>query len=135
LRDRKKDIPLLAEYYLHQFAAKTNMPGRKMSKEFLNHLQKHSWKGNIRELRNTIQRALILADKDEILPTELPYQLQKADSHGVHSLSLANVEKDHIAKVLVHTKGNKTRAAELLGIGLTTLYRKMEEYNITSVKN
>ena len=105
------------------------------SSEAMHLLQHYPWKGNIRELRNTIQRALILADKDEILPTELPYQLQKADSHGVHSLSLANVEKDHIAKVLVHTKGNKTRAAELLGIGLTTLYRKMEEYNITSVKN
>ena len=135
LRDRSEDIPSLASYFLSFYVQKEKRNPVHFSREAMHLLQLYPWKGNIRELRNTIQRALILADKDEILPTELPYQLQKADSHGVHSLSLANVEKDHIAKVLVHTKGNKTRAAELLGIGLTTLYRKMEEYNITSVKN
>jgi two-component system NtrC family response regulator len=135
LRDRPEDIPALASNFLSYYVQKEKRNPVHFSGEAMHLLQHYPWKGNIRELRNTVQRALILTDKDEILPTELPYQLQKADSHAVHSLSLANVEKDHITKVLVHTKGNKTRAAELLGIGLTTLYRKLEEYNIAATKN
>jgi DNA-binding NtrC family response regulator len=78
-----------------------------------------------------VERASILAEGEEILPGNLPYEIQKHDITNNDSLSLASVEKSHIEKVLQYTKGNKTKTAEYLGIGLTTLYRKMEEYHIS----
>jgi DNA-binding NtrC family response regulator len=77
-----------------------------------------------------MERASILTDTGEILPEHLPYEIQKQNEKSSDGLTLASVEKNHIQKVLEFTKGNKTRAAEALGIGLTTLYRKMEEYHI-----
>jgi len=127
LNERKEDIELLAKYYLRFFA---NKAGRfvKMSDEFLNLLKRHQWKGNIRELKNVIERSVILAD-DSLTPDTLPPQFntQNADSN---SLDLQSIEKQHISKVLAYTKGNKTETARLLGIGLTTLYRKIDEYGL-----
>lgn len=128
LRKRVEDIPELATHFASYYAGKQNKFLR-MSKEALRLLMKHSWKGNTRELRNVLERASILAD-NEILPEHLPYDIQKQDQSS-QGLTLASVEKNHIQKVLEFTKGNKTKAAEALGIGLTTLYRKMEEYNIS----
>jgi two-component system, NtrC family, response regulator len=130
LRDRVEDIPLLANHFLLQFGSKANKPSLKLSKEALSLLLLHPWKGNIRELRNVLERAVILTDGNIILPEQLPYDIQKHNANNSTSLSLATVEKKHIEKVLLHTKGNKTKAAECLDIGLTTLYRKMEEYGI-----
>lgn len=129
LRDRVEDIPALAVHFLAIQAAKVNKPALHLSKEVLSMLQQYSWKGNIRELRNVLERSSILTDTDTILPEHLPWEIQKQDKDAGH-LALASVEKNHIQKVLAYTKGNKTRAAETLGIGLTTLYRKMEEYQI-----
>ena len=103
----------------------------------MEHLQAHDWKGNIRELKNVIERAVILEDSNQLTLSSLPFELQNIETGSQDSLSafnLSTIEKLHIQKVLHHTKGNKTKAAELLGIGLTTLYRKMEEYNIASGK-
>jgi len=86
-------------------------------------------------LKNIMQRAIILTDNGEISAAGLPYDIQRESKTGPVSLSLAHAEKNHIEKVLRHTQGNKTRAAELLGIGLTTLYRKMDEYNISPAKS
>ena len=132
LRERKKDIPLLAEHFLQVFAQKTNQRLEGMDKDFLSHLQDHDWKGNIRELKNVMERAVILADGPELTLLNLPLELQTTHEHS-HMLSafdLASVEKLHIQRVLNHTKGNKTEAARLLNIGLTTLYRKIDEYQI-----
>lgn len=134
LRERKKDIPALAQFYLKTFSAKTNNNVTGMSKEFLERLQRHNWKGNIRELKNIMERAVILADTPELTPDNLPLELQVINFDGHHSDSsfeLASVEKIHIQKVLLYTKGNKTETAKLLNIGLTTLYRKIEEYGLT----
>lgn len=131
LRDRIEDIPTLVDHFLSHYAVKQNKTRITVSKDALNLLQQHAWKGNIRELRNVLERASILADDSEILPEHLPYEIQKQDTTTSENLSLAAVEKSHIQKVLQHTKGNKTKAAECLGIGLTTLYRKMEEYHIS----
>lgn len=128
LRERTDDIPYLADYFLLYYSARQNKSLR-MSQEALQLLLKHQWKGNTRELRNVLERASILAD-EEILPEHLPYDIQKQDQSS-QGLTLASVEKHHIQKVLEFTKGNKTKAAEALGIGLTTLYRKMEEYHIS----
>lgn len=133
LRDRKKDIPLLAENFLNAFAQKTNKRIDGMSKDFISHLQNHQWKGNIRELKNVIERAVILADTSRLTSDGLPVELQINDTQqqsGVSAFELSSVEKLHIQRVLNHTKGNKTEAARLLNIGLTTLYRKIEEYKI-----
>jgi DNA-binding NtrC family response regulator len=130
LRDRTEDIPGLTNYFLSYYGRKENKPSLHIARETLKLLQQHSWKGNIRELRNVLERASILTDGNEILPEHLPYEIQKQGSSISDSLSLANVERSHIQRVLQYAKGNKTKAAEFLGIGLTTLYRKMEEYHI-----
>jgi two-component system NtrC family response regulator len=115
------------------FAAKGAKRIDGMSKDFLTHLQQHDWKGNIRELKNIIERATILSDGPELtvndLPTELRYATPKHNG-PLSAFDLASVEKLHIQRVLNHTKGNKTEAARLLNIGLTTLYRKIDEYHI-----
>jgi DNA-binding NtrC family response regulator len=129
LREHTEDIPALANHFLAYYAAKENRPVLHIQKEALQLLQRHSWKGNIRELRNVLERATIMAEGDTILAEHLPFDIQKQDK-GSSSLTLASVEKDHIQKVLRYTNGNKTKTAVLLGIGLTTLYRKMEEYGI-----
>lgn len=131
LRNRASDIPVLANYFLSHYAAKENKRDMRLDKDSLRLLNGYPWKGNVRELRNVLERAVILADENEILPEHLPYEIQTQDKTSSNNLSLANVEKKHIEKVLDHTKGNKTKAAEFLGIGLTTLYRKMEEYHIS----
>lgn len=133
LRERKKDIPLLANYFMKYFAERTNQNVTEMSKEFLEHLQHHEWKGNIRELKNIMERAVILATSPRLSVENLPLELQVINhkAHGTLSaFDLASVEKLHIQRVLNHTRGNKTEAAKLLNIGLTTLYRKIEEYGL-----
>jgi two-component system, NtrC family, response regulator len=134
LRDRKKDIPLIAEYYLRFFCQKSNKRIETMSKEFLDHLQQHEWKGNIRELKNIIERAVILSDGPQLTVDNLPTELQVTGlrmTGPISAFDLASVEKLHIQRVLNHTRGNKTEAARLLNIGLTTLYRKIEEYKLS----
>jgi two-component system NtrC family response regulator len=130
LRDRIEDVPELVDHFLSYYSNKENKPSIRISKDVLKLLQLHSWKGNIRELRNVLERASILTDSDEILPEHLPYDIQKQDKKTSENLSLVSVERIHIQRVLQYTNGNKTKAAECLGIGLTTLYRKMEEYHI-----
>lgn len=129
LRNRVEDLSLLADHFLQFYAARENKAVLKLSREALQLLQHHAWKGNIRELRNIMERATILAEGDSILSEHLPFEIQQQDQSSGH-LTLVSVEKSHIQKVLQYTKGNKTKAAIVLGIGLTTLYRKMEEYQI-----
>jgi two-component system, NtrC family, response regulator len=133
LRERSTDIPLLSQHFLKIYADKTNKQIGGMSKDFISHLQRHYWKGNIRELKNVIERAVILADEPILTVKELPQELQVILSEKGRILSafdLASVEKLHIQRMLNHTKGNKMEAARLLNIGLTTIYRKMEEYGL-----
>lgn len=132
LRIRKEDIPLLAEHFLHLYAAKTNGKVSGMNKEFITHLTEHEWKGNIRELKNVIERAVILTNDAELTTANLPLDFQALQQKGrpMSAFELASIEKLHIQRVLNHTKGNKMAAARLLNIGLTTLYRKIEEYQL-----
>ncbi|MEP6682046.1 MAG: sigma-54 dependent transcriptional regulator [Parafilimonas sp.] len=130
LRERLNDVPALAKHFLNIYVAKENKAAIQLSDKASKLLKNYTWKGNIRELRNVMERAVILAD-DIIMPEHLPYEIQNQNNSATHSLSLNSVEKSHIQKVLQYTKGNKTKAAEYLGIGLTTLYRKLEEYSIT----
>jgi two-component system, NtrC family, response regulator len=131
LRERIKDIPALANHFAMVFAAKTNKPVPVLQKEYLEALQHYDWPGNIRELKNIIERSVILNDEQQLTVKNLPVELQAAHPQSLHSaFELAGAEKLHVQKVLNYTKGNKTEAARLMGIGLTTLYRKIEEYKI-----
>ena len=135
LNERKEDIVPLAKYYAEQFAAKAGKHIKGLSEGFVRALQNHHWKGNIRELKNVMERALILEDTEYITVESLPFEMQNqslatVQGNALSAFSLASVEKLHIQRVLNHTKGNKTEAARLLDIGLTTLYRKIEEYKL-----
>lgn len=130
LAQRKTDIMMIAKHYLKEFSAKVNKPDFTMDDSFSDLLMKHVWKGNIRELKNVMERVVILADGNIATANLLPYEFH-AEVQEEDSMKMQVMEKQHINKVLKHTRGNKTEAARLLGIGLTTLYRKMEEYKIS----
>lgn len=128
LSQRKSDILLLARHYLKEFANKVNKPGFEMSDDFQELLMKHAWRGNIRELKNVIERVVILADGSLLDANLLPYEFHAEHlSNEGDMMKLETIEKQHIDKILKYTGGNKTETARLLGIGLTTLYRKIEK--------
>ncbi|MFD2519903.1 sigma-54-dependent transcriptional regulator [Emticicia soli] len=135
LRERIVDIEELATYFLYTFAHKTNKKITAISKPYLEALKQHSWKGNIRELKNIIERSVILTDDTELTVDSLPVELQHINTSAtkekiLSAFDLASAEKIHIQKVLNYTNGNKTETAKLLNIALTTLYRKLDEYQI-----
>lgn len=127
LRERRDDVELLVRYFIRQFSLKTNKPEPLITKPFLKALENHSWKGNIRELKNVIERSVILSEK-ELTEDTLP--LDFVTEENSDTFELATVEKKHIKKVLTFTGNNKTQTAKLLGIGLTTLYQKIKDYNL-----
>jgi two-component system NtrC family response regulator len=131
LRDRKEDIPLLTNYYVSVYAGKTNNMVKGVSPQVNEILQQHNWKGNIRELKNIIERAVILESSEYITESSLPYDIQdNLHNDQATIFDLALIERKHIQKVLHYANGNKTETSRLLNIGLTTLYRKIEEYGI-----
>lgn len=131
LNERTEDIPLLVEYFTGQFSQKLQKSIRSSSPAFLQALQQHQWRGNIRELRNILERACILSETSQLDVDSLPWDFLQHQNHiNENLLSLREVEKRHISRMLEHTQGNKSRSAELLGIGLTTLYAKIKEYQL-----
>ena len=134
LRERTGDIRILATAFAKSFSEKLSYAVNEMTPAFLEALEQQPWKGNIRELRNVIERSLIVCEGGRLDICDLPLEIQNThyecsdDSTG--RFELAAMERRHIARVLEYTKGNKTEAARLLKIGLTTLYRKIEEYKI-----
>jgi DNA-binding NtrC family response regulator len=105
---------------------------RNISHDFMEQLIHYSWCGNIRELKNLMERAVIMCDGTDLDPGHLPSDFQRLHNTNSErsSLFLTTVEKKHIQKVLAFTGGNKTEAARLLEIGLATLYRKIEAYEL-----
>lgn len=133
LRERAADIEPLATNFAKRFSLKSGKKIRALSPDFIKALQGNRWRGNIRELKNVIERSVIMADSDTLTIEDLPYEMQQPDFDGndpLSAFSLASIEKLHIRKVLNYTNGNKTETARLLNIGLTTLYRKIEEYKL-----
>lgn len=138
LRERAGDIRLLAKAFIKSFAEQQARPVVEIAPAFLEALDSQPWKGNIRELRNVIERSMIVCESGYLDIADLPFDIQNA--HYEHSndsspgsFELSAMERRHIARVLEYTKGNKTEAARLLKIGLTTLYRKIEEYKISDL--
>lgn len=124
LRERKDDIRELTDFYIAQFSTKMNLKNIIVTEDFYEKLENNPWKGNIRELKNTLERSLILIENNELSAENLP------TNDGGNSFAMSSVEKDHILKVLNYTKGNKAEAARLLDIGIATLYRKLEDYQM-----
>jgi len=134
LRERKKDIKLLAEYFMNYFGLKVKKQLTGLSDKFVEKIEAYNWPGNIRELKNIIERAVILAD-DQILDENLlPYEMQEPQllkNDGIASnFDLSSIEKHHIQKVLHYAHGNRAETARLLNIGVATLYRKLKEYEL-----
>lgn len=133
LRERTEDISLHIRAFVAAFAARMGRPVPALSSDYINILVRQPWKGNVRELRNVIERSLIIADGDVLTPDVLPLPMQHPASAAPEEYAgfdLSEVEKRHILKVLQYTEGNKTETSRLLGIGLTTLYRKIEAYGL-----
>ncbi|MGH7491888.1 MAG: sigma 54-interacting transcriptional regulator [bacterium] len=130
LRERPEDIPVLARYFLRKFAAKMRKPGRELAVGALQKLKAYSWPGNVRELENGMERAVALSLEHEIGPKELPENIQQLPAPVPASprLSLKEMERRHIIETLKSCDGNFDEAARLLGIGRTTLWRKLKEY-------
>jgi transcriptional regulator with PAS, ATPase and Fis domain len=134
LREHKADIPLLAAYFLKKFSNPLQ-PVREISEEVLRQLMDYSWPGNIRELENTIECAVALTSDAILQVGDLPAELQQTQTHLVQEneepLRINQIEKIAIFRALNETGNDKGEAARLLGIGKTTLYRKLKEYSKT----
>jgi len=134
LRDRRDDIPLLVETFLHKCAKANRKPLQGISESSLALLIDYSWPGNVRELENIIERAVTLARGEKIMPEDLPATVQGSrgdrrvlDDAAERTLPLQEVEWEYIKKILEKTGGNKYQAAQALGIDRKTLYRKLAE--------
>ena len=131
LRQRRDDILLLAQHFIGLYARQIGRTAPSLSTEAKNIFLAYPWPGNVREMMNAIEHALIVCE-DEITRHDLPIDMLTGDTSTAadDSFDLKSVERNHIIKVLHHTHGNKTETARLLKIGLTTLYRKIEEFGI-----
>jgi len=129
LRDRKEDLKALAKNFVDIFSHKLHLSSVQVDPDYYKALEKNDWKGNIRELRNAVERSLILMDNNILDAESLPHYSEKNTKES-DSLSIRSLEKIHIQKVLQYTKGNKAEASRLLEIGIATLYRKLEEYGL-----
>jgi len=131
LRERREDIEIFARHFLKEFSVKLNHKVNKIDDYFLKLLTQHSWKGNIRELRNVMERVVIIANNDTLTSDLLQFEFFSENAgNGESTLNLASIESQYIRKALSQSKGNKTEASRLLGIGLSTLYRKLEDYKL-----
>jgi len=127
LRERLPDLPLLAQHFVDKYARAGGRPVRSLARESLALLETHPWPGNVRELEHVIERAVALASTEVLLPDHLPEELRQPRSATprlpAEGMTLEDVKRWFVNKVLQDAGGNKQRAAELLGIDRRTLYR------------
>ena len=132
LSQRKEDIPLLAEHFLYRFSQETNKPIDSISREAMDEMMIYDWPGNIRELENAIERAVVVGRQREILPENLPIFCHEPAT-AAKAYSLKDVEKTHIERVLAENQWNIARCAKILGIDRSTLYSKIKRYDIEKI--
>ena len=133
LRERPGDIAGYIRVFAAQFADKMGRRIDSIDADYIAALERHTWHGNVRELRNAVERSMIMAEGTTLRVGDLPIEFQRengSDGNDAPPTSLDAIEKQHIAKILSYTGGNKTETARLLGIGVTTLYRKIDEYGL-----
>jgi len=136
LRERHEDIPLLTEYFINKFCERANKDIKEISTAAMKALIEYHWPGNVRELENSIERAVLLCKGDSIELEDIPAKIQESGQVPVISQdkpetpTLESIEKAYIYYIMDQTKGKKARAAKLLGIDSSTLYRKLEKYKL-----
>ncbi len=140
LRDRVEDIPLLIDHFVERFCRRHNLVIREIQPDVYDRLAAYPWPGNVRELENTIERAILLA-KDEILSLQsFPESITSDRQESIVSAadhktpSLESIEQAYIHWVLEQNDGNKSKAARILGIDTSTLYRKLDRYKVAGKK-
>ena len=131
LRERIEDVLPLTRYFVERFAKRLDIPRLQLDARCVDILQDYSWPGNVRELENAIERAAVLSEAGRILPEHLPPRIVHADpaapTRDNVNRTLARAEDDHIRAVLKFTDGNRTRAAKILDISPTTLWRRLKQ--------
>jgi DNA-binding NtrC family response regulator len=132
LRERKEDIPLLVDHFVRKYARAMNKRFESLSRTALDILMNYSWPGNVRELENAIERAMVIGHEPEIQAADFPLQLS-ATPHPEGGLTLEDVERAHILRVLEACDWNQTRAAKVLQIDRVTLYNKIKKYGFKKV--
>jgi two-component system response regulator HydG len=136
LRDRREDIPLLVNHALGRFAAKMQQPARRVSDPAMMRLVSYDWPGNVRELFNAVGKMVVMSSSELIDVTDVPDEIRSTDDRAdldVGSLAgvgLDRLEKEAIRQTLQMTGGNREKAADILGIGERTLYRKLKDYGL-----
>ena len=145
LRERKEDIEIFAKHFVKKYSESNGIPEKPISAKALKNLQDFSWPGNVRELENTMHRAVLLAtgkeiDENAILieAKQSSQQTQSSEGSNVSSLvgrSMESVEKELILNTLDHCLGNRTHAANILGISIRTLRNKLKEYGLSDQQN
>lgn len=134
LRERREDIPLLVKYFVSRTAKEQSSPEKSFSREALQAIMNYSWQGNVRELQNAVERAFLLSD-EEILLEHLPPKIKTGsqnvfeirDPEGIRP-TLEEIERKYILEILENANDDKSLAANILGIDLSTLYRKLKKY-------
>ena len=129
LRQRKQDIPLLADHFLHRYVQETHRPVDRISREALDEMMVYDWPGNVRELENAIERAVVVGKARQILPEDLPIVCRPTVA-AARAVTLEDVEKEHIRQILNDQQWNVARSARALGIDRSTLYSKIKRYSI-----
>jgi len=131
LRERQGDIKLLAKHFIHIYSKRYNKTGIKIKESTLKKLSGYDWPGNVRELMHATERAIILCKNNTLEPEDFLIKETKPQTHSLaDSLNVENVEKNTIEKAIEKHKGNLTKASNELGMGRSTLYRKMKKYKI-----
>ena len=134
MHDRAKDIPELARHFLEEAAEETGSKVTGITDAAMTALTNYDWPGNIRQLRNTIRTMVVMCDREQLDIQDIPPDMRQVRQLGPGSrpppASLNEIEKQAIAETLAKTKGNREKAAKILGIGERTLYRKIREYRL-----
>jgi DNA-binding NtrC family response regulator len=130
LREHRTDILPLARHFVQKYSRSMGKPEKHITSEVEEMLLGYPWPGNVRELENAIERAMVIGKKSEINLQDLPLHLNGSPKISENAISLGEIEKQHIEKILKDTNGNVTRAASLLGIDRVTLYNKIKKYGI-----
>lgn len=130
LRMRTEDIPLLAKHFLQIYSTKYRKENKSITEEALHHLQKHRWPGNIRELQHTVERAVIMSEHTALNKQDFLFSSKKEISNKNEALNLDDMERNAILTAIQKYGGNMSKVAKELGVGRTTLYRKMTKYGL-----
>jgi len=130
LRERKEDIPLLAEHFLKKFTQEVNRGVERINRDAMDELMLYEWPGNIRELSNAVERAVVVCRTRTITPMDLPIGASQEEELKTRYFSLDDVEKEHILKTLVQTGWNISKTSTILGIDRSTLYNKINRYDL-----